>query len=36
MQSRIDSQKVAAGSGSKKEHGMKSQRMFVLTQGGER
>jgi hypothetical protein len=35
MQSRIDSQKVAAGSGSKKEHGMKSQWMFVLTQVGE-
>jgi hypothetical protein len=36
MQSRIDSQKVAAGRGSKKEHGMKSQRMFILTQGGDR
>ena len=36
MQSRIDSQKVALCSGSKKEHGMKSQRMFILTQGRER
>lgn len=36
MQSRIDSQKVAPGSGSKKEHGMKGQRMFILTQGVDR
>src|SRR5260221_9099788 len=36
IQSRIDSQKVARGNGSKKEQGMKSQRQFILRQGDER
>src|SRR5260370_20124036 len=34
-QTRIDSQKGAARSGSKKEHGMKRQTMFIFTQRRE-